>query len=213
MLRLLRGLARGSVAWAAGYLVTMLLLIADLAGAGSKPLRDAGPLYLEAHALGVSVDPRYVVAVPVVVLAIVGYQTGRRSGKGSRAASGRSPGPSAARIEVDFAGPRPPPGGSPSVTRSSRRWRRSWWADPSMPQSARSSMPSSSALQPPPWARPTSASTYRPSTAASTSSCGTGWIHSSVSQAYRTTPSASRTNTALRAVFVPAIPSRSTRIP
>lgn len=82
MLRLLRGLARGSVAWVAGYLVTMLLLIADLAGAGSKPLRDAGPLYLEAHALGVSVDPRYVVAVPVVVLAIVGYQTGASLRKG-----------------------------------------------------------------------------------------------------------------------------------
>lgn len=82
-------LVRGSVAWAFGYGVTLLLVVLGIVDQSGDVVRAAAEAYLAAHVvppLEAIEVPLYLVAVPVLVVGLAGYHAGHtlRSGVGGR---------------------------------------------------------------------------------------------------------------------------------
>lgn len=84
MATLFRGLLRGCAAWIAGYVVTLVLVVLGVVDPPGGTFVGAARSFVGAHrlVLGDVVDPAGLIAVPVVVVALTGYRTGRavRSG-------------------------------------------------------------------------------------------------------------------------------------
>lgn len=82
-------LVRGVLAWAFGYGVTVLLVLLGIVDESGVLVRAAADAYMSAHYLPpfetIEV-PLYLVAVPVIVVALAGYSAGRtlQSGVGGR---------------------------------------------------------------------------------------------------------------------------------
>lgn len=78
-------LFRGTLAWAFGYGLTLVLLVVDLVDGPGTAWRATADVYLGAHVLppvGASEDPIVLLAVPVLVVAIAGYDAGRAFRRG-----------------------------------------------------------------------------------------------------------------------------------
>lgn len=74
MLDVLRGVIRGSVTWAIGYVLTALVVAVGIVGTTGGFFGGTARTYLAAHTL--SVDPAYLLLIPVAALALGGYRTG-----------------------------------------------------------------------------------------------------------------------------------------
>lgn len=79
MATLLRGLLRGCTAWIAGYVVTLALVVLGVVETSGGTFGGAAGAFVDAHrfVVGDVVDPVGLIAVPVVVLGLVGYRAGR----------------------------------------------------------------------------------------------------------------------------------------
>lgn len=82
-------LVRGIVAWALGYGVTFLLVVVGVVDHPGVTFRTVADAYLGAHVfppLDTLGDPLYLVAVPILVIALAGYHAGRalQTGVGGR---------------------------------------------------------------------------------------------------------------------------------
>lgn len=72
------GLVRGSVAWAFGYGLILVLVVVGVVDGAGEALVTAARVYLGAHVLVPEVgDSLLLLAVPVVVVALAGYDAGR----------------------------------------------------------------------------------------------------------------------------------------
>lgn len=80
MASLVRGAIRGTVAWIAGYLLTLGVLVAGVVESPAGAART----FLEAHTIvvGAGTDPATMVAIPAVVLGGLGYRIGSGIGSG-----------------------------------------------------------------------------------------------------------------------------------
>lgn len=82
-------LVRGGVAWAFGYGLTFLLVVFGIVDQSGVAVRAAAEAYVDAHRVppfDTMVAPLYLVAVPVLVIALAGYHAGHslQTGIGGR---------------------------------------------------------------------------------------------------------------------------------
>lgn len=112
-----RGLFRGVRTWGVGYVGMVVLLGLGIVDRGGGLLQAGAETYLAAHALpfaGPTIDPLYLVVVPVAAIGVAGYRVGQsvragvtgrlRSAVESLTGSTRDRHPSALSAAVELTG-------------------------------------------------------------------------------------------------------------
>lgn len=83
VLGLARGLVRGGAAWAIGYVLALVLVGGGVVDRPGNTLRAAAGAYVDAHVLpGGSLEPTFLVVLPVAVVGVAGYRAGRATRTG-----------------------------------------------------------------------------------------------------------------------------------